>query len=184
MQKSYREFIGTPIRDRLTKSLLGRVVELVINPADGEILALSLKHDGSILLPTVDIARVTAEEVWVENSEKLAVADEIVRIAEVVKLHVPIYKNRVFTVSRQHLGEVIDFCFDTNHWILSKIEVAKKILHIPTEKKLISSSQIVRIKSSEITVRDAVIQAPVKAKTKTREIVEADLTPATFKTEE
>lgn len=182
MQKSFRGFLGIPIRDRLNKGLLGRVGDFVVNPANGEILAFFTRRDRKLLLPVADVSKVAGETMWVENPEALATPDEIIRIAEIIKLNTPIFGNRVFTVSRQFLGEVVDFRFETNGWVLMKINVAKKILGIPTEKKLINSSQIVQIKPSEITVRDAVARARTK---KLREKgVAVNLAPATFKTKE
>jgi uncharacterized protein YrrD len=179
MQKSFREFLGLPIRERLSKGLVGKVDDFVINPVNGEIPAFFTRRDKRLLLPTVDVSKLTGEVVWVENPEALATPDEIIRISEVIKLNTPIFTNKVFTVSRQYLGEVIDFRFETNGWILTKIEVAKKILGIPTQTKLINSSQIVRIKSNEITVRDAVVKVKV-AKLKVKEAA-PNLTPAALK---
>lgn len=182
MQKSYREFVGTPIRDRLSKALLGKVSDLVVSPVNGEVVALFTRKDKRWLLPTVDVYKVVADTVWVENAEALAAPDDIVRIADVIKLNIPIFGNKVFTVGRQYLGEVVDFRFETNGWVLAKIEVAKRILTIPTQQKLINASQIVRIKASEITVRDAVVQARVRA---TQEQAEApDLANAALKTKQ
>ncbi|MFA6457966.1 MAG: hypothetical protein WCV72_01070 [Patescibacteria group bacterium] len=182
MQKSFREILGLPIREKLSHGLLGRVEQLIVNPLNGEIVAFFTRKDHKLLLPTIDVARISADAVWVENPEALATPDEIIRIAEVIKLNAPIFGNRVFTVSRQFLGEVIDFRFETNGWVLTKIDVAKRILGIPTAQKLINSSQIVRIKSNEITVRDAVVQVREK-KNADKEIV-PNLAPATLKTDE
>ena len=178
MQKSFREFIGLPIRERLNKTFLGKAYDLVVNPADGEILAIFTNRERSILLPTVDISRIANDVIWVESVEALATPDEIIRIADVLRLHTPIIDNKVFTVSRQYLGEVLDFRFEMNGWVLTKLDVAKRILSIPTERKLINSSQIVRIQSKEITVRDAVVE--VKAAANKREAI-PDLSTAAFK---
>ncbi|MFH1375865.1 MAG: PRC-barrel domain-containing protein [Patescibacteria group bacterium] len=182
MQKSYREFIGTPIRDRLSKALLGKVSDLVVSPINGEVLALFTRKDKRWLLPTVDVSKVVADIVWVENAEALAAPDDIVRIADVIKLNISIFGNKVFTVGRQYLGEVVDFRFETNGWVLTKIDVAKRILTIPTQQKLINSSQIVRIKASEVTVRDAVVQTKVRATQ--QEANAPDFASAVFKTKQ
>ncbi|MFH0834008.1 MAG: hypothetical protein V2A63_01290 [Patescibacteria group bacterium] len=182
MQKSFREVVGLPIREKLSRGLLGRVEEFVVNPTNGEVLAFFTRKDKRLLLPTADVSKISADTVWVENPEALATPDEIIRIAEVIKLNIPIFSNRVFTVSRQFLGEVIDFRFETNGWILTRLDVAKRILGIPTAQKLINSSQIVRIKSNEITVRDAVVQVREK-RVAEKEAVES-LTPATLKIDE
>lgn len=179
MQKSYREFLGLPIRDKSAKGFLGKVYDLVVNPADGEILAIFTNRERSVLLPTVDISRIANDVVWVENAEALAAPDEIIRIAEVLRLGVHLIDNKVFTVSRQHLGQVLDYRFETNGWVLTKLEVAKRILSIPTEKKLINSSQIVRITPKEITVRDAVVE--VRNEMRERDTL-PDLSTAAFKT--
>ena len=182
MQKNFRKFLGMPIRERLSKGLIGRVGDFIVNPANGEVVAFFTRRDKKLLLPTVDVFKVTAEVVWVENSDALATPDEIIRVAEIIKLNIPILRNKVFTVSRSYLGEVIDFRFETNGWILTKIEVAKRILGIPTERKLINSSQIIRIKSNEITVRDAVVKVSGK-KLREKEIA-LNLTHATLKVDE
>ena len=182
MQKSFREFLGIPIRDRLNKGLLGKVGDFIVNPANGEVLAFFTRRDRRLLLPTVDVSKVVGGTVWVENPEALATPDEIIRISEIIKLNIPIFGNKVFTVSRQYLGEVVDFRLETNGWVLTKINVAKKILVVSTEKKLVNSSQIVRIKSNEITVRDAVVRACEK-NLREKKIV-TNFAPATFKTRE
>ncbi|MFH0776048.1 MAG: PRC-barrel domain-containing protein [Patescibacteria group bacterium] len=182
MQKSFREVVGLPIRDRLSQGLLGRVADIIVNPTNGEVLALFTRRDKKLILPVVDIVKISADAVWVESPEALATPSEIIRIAEIIKLNIPIFTNKVFTVSRQFLGEVIDFRFETSGWVLTKIEVAKKILGIPTAQKLINSSQIVRIKSNEITVRDAVVL--VREKKIAEKEVAQNLTPAALQIEE
>lgn len=182
MQKSFREILGLPIREKLSRGLLGRVGELVVNPTNGEVIAFFTRKDKKLLLPTVDISKISSDTVWVESPEALATPDEIIRIAEVIKMNTPIFTNKVFTVSRQFLGEVVDFRFETNGWVLTKIDVAKKILGIPTAQKLINSSQIVRIKSNEITVRDAVVK--VREKKVMEKEATVNLTPATLKIDE
>ncbi len=181
MQKSFREILGLPIREKLSRGLLGRVENLIVNPVNGEVVAFFTRKDKKLILPTVDISRVSADTIWVENPEALATPDEIIRIAEVIKMNTPIFANKVFTVSRQYLGEVVDFRFETNGWVLTKIDVAKKILGIPTSQKLINSSQIVRIKPNEITVRDAVVVIREK---KVAEKEATNLTPAALKIDE
>jgi len=182
MQKSFREFLGTPICDRLNKGLLGKVSDLIVNPVDGEVLAFFIRRDKKLLLPTVDVLKVASGVIWVDDPEALVVPDEIIRIADVLKLNTPVFSNKVFTVSRQYLGEVVDFRFETNGWILTKIDVAKKILGIATEKKLINATQIVRIKPNEITVRDAVVKIG-SAKEKKNELT-SSFAPAALSVDE
>jgi len=179
MQKSFREILGLPIREKLSRGLIGRVENLIIDPTNGEIVAFFTRKDKKLLLPTVDISKISGDIVWVENPEALATPDEIIRITEVIKMNTPIFGNRVFTVSRQFLGEVVNFRFETNGWVLTKFDVAKKILGIPTAQKLINSSQIVRIKQNEITVRDAVVKVREK---KVSEKKVTNLAPAVLKT--
>jgi uncharacterized protein YrrD len=162
MKQNYRAFLGTPVRDRLTRGLLGRVADLVVNPVNGEVLALHTHPSRKLLVPTVDVLRVSNGEVWLENPEAITRPDEIVRIAEVIAKKTPIVGNKVFTVSRAFLGEVLDFEFETNGWALTQLSVGKKILGIPTDKKLINVNQIIRIAPREITVRDLTV--PIKAK--------------------
>jgi len=177
VQKSYRDFLGAPIRDRFTRGLVGQVSGFVINPANGEIVAFFAHRNHKLLLPTTDILRVATGVVWIENTEAFAAVDEIVRIHDIIKINIPIFGSKVFTVSRQYLGEVVNFQFETNGWVLTKLDVAKKILTISTERKLINSSQIVRIKPTEITVRDAVVR--VRAK-KANNAIAPDLANAAF----
>lgn len=164
MRLSYREIIGLPIRDRATKGLLGRVADIVVNPDDGKVLALFTNAARSLIVPTVDVLRMTREEIFVEDHEALTPPEHIVRIQEVVQTRVAILKNRVFTLSRQFLGTVIEFEIETNGWVVAKIEVAKTILNIPTQKKLIDAREIVRITKNEITVQDAVVKITSKEK--------------------
>lgn len=159
MLKTLRGIVGLPIRETGTKKVCGFVRDLIINPANGALIAVAAKAQAKIILPIQDVQKLNKSAVWIEDCESLTAPTEIVRVAEVLKLKVPIFNNRVFTVSRQFLGQVIDFEFQTKGFILTKIEVAKKILGIPTNRKIISTKQIIQIKSSEITVQDALVRA-------------------------
>jgi uncharacterized protein YrrD len=170
MRLTYRELIGLPIRDRHAKGLLGRVTDLVINSDDGKVLALFVGSGKKLIVPTVDVVRMTREELFVEGHEALATPADIVRIDEVIQLGVPLLKNRVFTLSRQFLGSVIELEIETNGWVVAKLEVAKLVLNIPTQKKLIDASDIIRITKSEITVQDALVKETVTKKAKAAEI--------------
>ncbi len=183
MQVFYRDFLGTEIRDRLTKGLLGRIFDCVINPANGEVVALYVNRDKNLLLPTVDITRYVKGVIWVETPEALATVDEIVRINEIIQLKTLILSTKVFTVSRAYLGEVIDYQLETNGWILTRLSVAKKILGVATDKKLINSAQIVRIAPTEITVRDAAVRVKGKVR-RALTLTELSETSASFKLDE
>lgn len=159
MKKSLREIFGAPIRDRLTRGLLGRVHGAVVSPTNGEVVALHAAPGGKLILPTSEISRYAAGEIWLETPESLALPSEIIRIDEVMRGDTPILGQKVFTVSRRHLGAVLDYEVETNGWIVTKLAVAKRILGIPTEQKLIDTRQVVRITSSEITVQDAAVAA-------------------------
>jgi sporulation protein YlmC with PRC-barrel domain len=177
MKKNYREFVGTLILDKLHKIYIGKVSDFVVNPDNGEIVAFFARRDKSLLLPTMDIAKFMKNIIWVENPDILATPEDIIRIADIIKLDEPIFGNKVFTVSRQYLGEVIDFRFETKGWVFDQIKVAKKILGIPTQVKLINASQIVHIKSSEIIVQDATVKMKAGVRIKQAEMM-PNLTPA------
>ncbi len=183
MQVFYRDFLGTEIRDKLGKNLLGRVTSCIVNPANGEVVAFHTRRDQRELLPTVDIVRYVKGTLWVETPEALAEHDEIVRINEIAQLKTPISGTKVFTVSRTYLGEVIDYQFETAGWVLTRLAVAKKILGVATDKKLINSAQIVRISPTEITVRDAAVRVKEKER-RALTLTELSETTAAFQTDE
>ena len=159
-----KDFLGAAIRDKYTRQVIGRMDKPIINPTNGEIIAFFVGTNRQLILPTVDIQRFAKGDVWVESMEAICPPSDIVRIAAVIEQHVAIIGNRVTTVSRQRLGQVIDIEFETNGWIIIKLDVAKKILNIPTERKLIDTRQIVRITKSEITVQDASVPAGKRSK--------------------
>jgi len=172
-----KDFLGTAIRDKYTRQVIGRIDSPIIHTSNGEIVAFFVGSGRELILPTVDIIRVTKGEVWVESSEAICPPADIVRIAALLDHYIAIVGSRVFTVSRQRLGQVIDISFETNGWIMTKLDVAKKILNIPTERKLIDTRQIVRITKQEITVQDATL--PNKRDIKSRAALLAKPEPST-----
>lgn len=158
MLQTFRKTLGLPIREVIQKNVFGIVRDIIVNPNNGLILALAVAP-GQKVLPVQDIQKITRKAILVADQEALAEPGDIVRIAEVLRLQTPILRNKVFTVSGQFLGRVIDFEFQTKGMLLTKINVAKKFLFFKLESKIISQQQIITIKPTKIIVRDAKIPA-------------------------
>lgn len=149
---------GRAVRDRASRGLLGRVTGLLIHPETGAVLAIFAHASRRLLVQPADVLRLDRETVWVAHPDAVVATAEIVRVQQVLAAQIPLIGNRVFTVSRVNLGDVLDTEIDTKTWQLTQLRVGKKVLGVTTREKLIAAREIVQIKKTEVTVRDATVK--------------------------
>jgi len=162
MLKLASTIIGLPIKNIRDGLNLGEVRDFVVDPVDGEILAISLKpHLFSSLkiISLIDIREINPEMVIVDSSDVLSEPEEVIRVKEVLGSGIKILKNKVVTESGQKLGEVYDFTFDLIEKELSRIYVKGNFIKelLSLSELIIPKEKIIKITPKAIYVEDGVI---------------------------
>lgn len=154
MKKHYSELIGTPVLSRDSAKPVARVFDVILDPANGNFVALSVHPALRMVVGAKDIIS-WAPVVTIRDSESMIEPSEVVRIQKVLDSHTSFIKNRVETESGKYLGRVYDFSFDVNLGALVKIMVAHSFLGIVRwDERVIPASEIIRTEPERIVVKD------------------------------
>jgi uncharacterized protein YrrD len=162
MQKLATELINRGVILRQENALVGRVQEVIINPADGKFMGFLLKEgfgkERIKALAEKDILGLNDQYVLIASYGVLGDVEDIVRINEVTKQKIPIIKNKVYTLSGTYLGKIRDFSIDLTQAKLSRLYVIPVFLKKFTAELIIESKCIVSIKKDRVVVDDSCVQ--------------------------
>lgn len=161
VEKFFSEILGTPIVAEDSTRPIGRILNVLIHPENGQVVAFSLDFSFQRIIVPMDI-RGWFREVVIGRSDDVLSADDVVRVREVLNMDVMIFKNCVFSKngknsaknSESYLGRVHDFSINIEQMMLSKILVAKSVLGLVRfQQRIIPFSQIVEIRKERIIVK-------------------------------
>lgn len=128
MQKQYSKIIGTPVFLESGGRPLCRVVDLIIDPENGKIVAFSVAPGNKKLVAPMDV-RSWTNQILIRSHDDIVDAEDLLRANEVLRLNTPIIKNKVVShKDGESLGRVYDYAVHTELLVLKKIYVAKSIL--------------------------------------------------------
>ncbi len=152
--------LGMPVIDESDGHILGRIMNILIHPDNGQILAFSLDFSfGRIVLP-VDV-RGVFREVIVREAD-ITSSEDVVRISQVLERDCPVYAARVVAKNGKFLGKVFDYSMNIDMGMMTNIFVAKGFLGLVRwSQRIISFSNILEIKPKKIVVRSDVAEAKV-----------------------
>lgn len=161
MKKLYSELIGKPVMARDSSSPVARVFDLILDPANGTFVALSVYPRMRRVVGARDVLS-WIPEIMIRDTESMVVPDDIVRIKHVMDHYAPFYGNRVETESGKSLGTVYDYLFDLNAGVLLTILVAKSFLGVVHyDDRIITAGDIIKVEPERIIVKDDLAGIPV-----------------------
>lgn len=161
MQKLYSEFIGMPVFSEYSSSPLALVRDVIIDPENGKLLALLVKNN-YIIVP-MDIERTTASAIFIADKDRILPVDDVLRVKAVLTRHIAILNAKVITEkTHEYMGRIVDFEIDTTHMALTNIHVAKQILFLRFNERIIDYKHIVRIEKHSVIVKEQAITSKAK----------------------
>lgn len=161
MKRLYSELLGTPVMSRDSAKPIARVFDVILDPASGNFVALSVYPALRRVVAARDIVS-WSPAITVRDSESVIEPSEVVRIQRVLDSHTTFMKNRVETESGKYLGRVYDFLLDVNLGALLKIMVAHSFLGIVRwSERVIPAGEIVRTEPERIIVKDDLLVEPI-----------------------
>ena len=103
---------------------IGKVDELVFDPASGRLLALGVRPHGWFVakkfLAAGDILGTEPGFVITRKNDDLATLEHLPRVAETLKKRTRILKKAARTESGEKLGVVVDVLLETERWQITK----------------------------------------------------------------
>lgn len=146
-------------------SVVGEIKDVMIDPANGNFLALLLKK--KMLVLADDIAKFGEDAVMVNNDNDVVPLQDNEHIVELLKQKIEIIDNSVVTQSGDNLGEVKDLEVDEVSNKLSKISISTGFFKDLFKGELqITLDKIISIGQDAIVVKDSVIPVTESEKTK------------------
>lgn len=169
MQKFASEIKDTNVLTRREKLLVGKIKELIINPANCFLVGLSLElNDRKRTKKVVNASSVLglgADFVMIESLNDIADIDEIVRIKEVLDQEVQLLNLRVFTEDNFFLGKVRDFTINVEMMALERLYVKPaNMIQVVLADHIIVRNDILKIEKERITVKSGKIKRGAKYK--------------------
>lgn len=158
MIRRYSSIIGLPLVDFNEGNTLALLRDIIVNPDSGKIEAFWVKPVGNIfanlIVQTQDILE-WKKKIYTRDDSALATAEEVLRIAEILKKETPIIDQRVKGASGANYGTVSDLEFNDSTFDLKQIYTQKRLLGlIPYVHFTFTAKKIVQITSENILVDD------------------------------
>lgn len=152
--------LGMPVISESDGHILGRIMNILIHPDNGRILAFSLDFSfGKIVLPA-DVRGIFRELIVRDND--IAAGEDVVRISEVLERDCPVYAARVVAKNGKFLGRVFDYSLNIDMGMMTNIFVAKSFLGLVRwGQRIISFSNILEIRPGKIVVKSDLGEAKV-----------------------
>lgn len=136
--------IGLPIGCQETRSKIGEILQIIINPEKGSLLAFLVKPLGFFsspkLLSPVDVIEYDKAGIVCKSHEDLALPKEIVRAKKILDSGIKILGINARTTSGTKLGKVEDFLINTE-----TSNVTKYYLKNWFETRIISADKVIKI---------------------------------------
>ncbi len=152
MQKLYSQCIGLQVIEAQTRSRLGLVSDILIDPETGKLIGFIINNK-YIIVP-MDIEHLNKSLIVLEKDRIVPLA-EVIRAQRIYKSYGSLIGSKVMTEKqKEYLGRLIDYSFDTSHLSLISIHTAKQYLFLHLNERIISAKDIIKIEKRVVTVRD------------------------------
>ncbi|MDB5182147.1 MAG: hypothetical protein JWP13_910 [Candidatus Saccharibacteria bacterium] len=159
--------IGKNVLSLRTGSPIAQIVSPIINPNN-------LKMEGfycqdnvdkrQLILLYQDIRDILPQGVVVNDFDVLAEEDDLVRLKDVLNINFELMGKPVETVSREKVGKVADYAFESATMYIQKIYVSQSILKSFTGGNLsVDRSQVHETTPKRIIINDLLKTAPAGA---------------------
>ena len=169
------KLLDTPILSLQTGTPIGYVSKIIINPDDLKVIAFSV--DGPLPansgMNTLDISSIREYSTYgfvVDSEEELVAEDDIIRIAEVLKLNFGLVGLKVETKKGSKLGKITDYTLTSDDFTVQQIIVKRPAIKSIIDPELtISRQEITEITDYKIIIKDE--EKTIKKKAEEEEFV-------------
>lgn len=152
-----------------TGSPIGQIVAPIINPDNLKIEGLYCNEYESkkqTILLYQDIRDILPQGIVVNDLEALSDPSELVRLKKILEMDFELIGKPVETVSKEKIGKVTDYAFETTTMYIQKIYASRSILKSLTTGSLsIDRNQIQEITPKRVIINDLLQPTHAQAST-------------------
>ena len=163
MEKFYTKIVGSPVSDDGIRPI-SSVRDVLMDPESGKVAALSVNYGKNMVVLPMDIV-AWQDHIKIHSYNDIIEANEVLRVEELMKNDIQIFRNRVESQDGTYIGRVYDFSIDPSTLTLKNLYVAKEILGLfRYDSRIISNNEIVEILKNKIVVKNnlAVVKEDLK----------------------
>lgn len=157
--------VGQPILSLRTGGVVGNTLQPIINPNNLKIEGMYAEdrfNKATAVLLSQEVRDFIDKGIVVNDHDSLTDPEELVRLKEILDMRFEIHGKPVVTVSKQRLGKVNDFAFDSKTLYIQKLYVGQNLLKSFSGGQLsVDRTQIVEITNRKIIVQE--ILKPIKS---------------------
>lgn len=159
--------LGKEVLSLRTGAPIADIMAPIINPNNLKIEGFYCQDNAEkrqLILLYQDIRDILPQGLVVNDFDVLAEPEDLVRLREVLDINFEIIGKPVETVSREKVGKVTDYAFESATMYIQKIYVSQSILKSFTGGNLsVDRSQVHEITPSRIVINDLLQTAPAGA---------------------
>ncbi|PIZ00204.1 hypothetical protein COY62_03930 [bacterium (Candidatus Howlettbacteria) CG_4_10_14_0_8_um_filter_40_9] len=157
------EIINTDVFSVKEQGVLGKVKNIVIDPASGNFVALQIYGKGMrkdrCLISSLEIKHLEGDILIVDSEDAVETKEDLPKPYEILKSKISILGSKVFDEAGIFLGRVFDFALDSNIDQMTRIYVTRKgILGFLGSTLIISYIQIVEVNKNRVIVSSGVLE--------------------------
>jgi hypothetical protein len=160
-------FINVPVLSLRTGDAIAMAAEPIINPNNLRIEGFYCEdalEGGELILLCQDIRETVADGFIIDDYERLAEADELVRLKNVLEARFVLIGKPVETVSKDKVGKISDYAVETNTMYIQKLYTARSLLKSLGGGSLsIDRTQIVEVTNKRVVIQDLLETVPAGA---------------------
>lgn len=159
--------LNKPVLSLRTGAPIAQVITPIINPNNLKIEGFYCEDNRDkrrLVLLYQDIRDILPQGVVVNDFDVLAEIDDLVRLKEVLEINFDLIGKQVETVTREKVGKVNDYAFESATMFIQKLYVSQSILKSLTGGNLsIDRSHIHEITPKRIIINELLQTAPAGA---------------------
>lgn len=159
-------FINRSVLSLRASGSVATATRPVINPNNLKIEGFycTSSQGGNLILLCQDIREILPDGFVIDDFERLAEADDLVRLKDILQLNYDIIGKQVVTVDKHKVGKVSDYAVDTSSMYIQKIYSSQSIFKSLTGGSLsIDRSQVQEITARKIIITELQPKNPLPA---------------------
>lgn len=153
MEKFYTKIIGSPVSDDDVRPIT-TVQSVIMDPESGKLAALQVGYGKNMVVLPMDILS-WQDIIKIHSHDSIIEANEVLKIDELMKKDIQIFRNRVESQEGDYVGRVYDYSIDPKSLSLKNLYIAKDILGLfRYNARIIRSKDIIEILKDKIIIKN------------------------------
>ena len=153
------KLLNYPVMSLQIGGEIGRTSSPIIDPIKLKIIAYNLSgplvdtQDENTLM-TEDVRELSQVGLIIDSNDNLVDPNDVIRVAEIIKLDFHLIGHKVVTKKKQNIGKVVDYTIDSNTFSIYQLIVKRPFLQGLNDPELtVNRSQIIEIDDEKVIIK-------------------------------